>query len=37
MKITWPHGKSFAFSVFDDTDMAVPGNYEKVYDLLGSL
>lgn len=37
MRITWPHGKSFAFSVFDDTDMAVPGNYEKVYDLLGSL
>jgi hypothetical protein len=37
MNITWPHGKSFAFSVFDDTDGEVPGNYEKVYDLLGTL
>lgn len=37
MKITWPNGKKFAFSVFDDTDLAVPGNYEKVYHLLGEL
>jgi hypothetical protein len=34
MKITWPEGKRFAFTVFDDTDLAVPGNYEKVYDCL---
>ena len=37
MPITWPHGKAFAFSVFDDTDLAVPGNFEKVYELLGDL
>jgi hypothetical protein len=36
MKITWPHGKSFAFSIFDDTDLAVPGNYERVYECLGN-
>ncbi|HJS89964.1 MAG TPA: hypothetical protein VJ738_08385 [Steroidobacteraceae bacterium] len=35
--ITWPNGKAFAFSVFDDTDLAVPGNFEKVYELLGDL
>ncbi|QRM27263.1 hypothetical protein [Microvirga sp. VF16] len=32
--IIWPEGKSFAFTVFDDTDSAVPGNYERVYALL---
>src|SRR5450631_4450654 len=37
MTIKWPEGKQFAFTVFDDTDLAVPGNYEKVYDLLGEL
>jgi hypothetical protein len=37
MRIEWPNGKTFAFSIFDDTDLAVPGNYEKVYDLLGEL
>lgn len=36
-KIIWPNGKAFAFSVFDDTDLAVPGNFEKVYELLGDL
>jgi hypothetical protein len=36
-KITWPNGKAFAFSVFDDTDLAIPGNFEKVYELLGDL
>jgi hypothetical protein len=35
--ISWPEGKQFAFSVFDDTDLSVPGNFEAVYDLLGSL
>lgn len=35
--ISWPGGKRFAFSVFDDTDLSVPGNFEAVYDLLGSL
>jgi hypothetical protein len=36
-RITWPDGKRFAFSVFDDTDLTVPGNFEAVYDLLGSV
>lgn len=35
--ISWPGGKRFAFSVFDDTDLSIPGNYEAIYDLLGSL
>jgi hypothetical protein len=37
VRISWPGGKQFAFSVFDDTDLTVPGNFEAVYDLLGSL
>ena len=37
MGVKWPDGKAFAFSIFDDTDLSVPGNYEKVYDLLGEL
>lgn len=36
-KIVWPNGKAFAFTIFDDTDLAVPGNFEKVYELLGDL
>jgi hypothetical protein len=36
-RISWPPGKQFAFSVFDDTDLSAPGNFEAVYDLLGSL
>jgi hypothetical protein len=35
--ISWPDGKQFAFSVFDDTDLTAPGNFEAVYDLLASL
>jgi len=35
--ISWPGGKQFAFSVFDDTDLSAPGNFEAVYDLLASL
>lgn len=34
LHIRWPEGKSFAFTIFDDTDREMPGNYEKVYDLL---
>jgi hypothetical protein len=30
----WPNGKSFAFTVFDDTDLSRPGNFEPVYELL---
>ncbi|MBL6457137.1 hypothetical protein JMJ55_17515 [Belnapia sp. T6] len=33
-RIRWPNGKSFAFTVFDDTDFAVPGNFERVYGLM---
>ncbi|MDR6756404.1 hypothetical protein J2Y48_001694 [Mycoplana sp. BE70] len=33
-KLCWPDGKSFAFTVFDDTDRATPGNFEKVYECL---
>src|SRR4051812_37099545 len=33
-RMEWPKGKSFAFSVFDDTDFAVPGSYERVYGVL---
>ena len=36
-RISWPLGKQFAFSVFDDTDLSAPGNFEAVYELLGSL
>jgi hypothetical protein len=36
-RVSWPEGKQFAFSIFDDTDLSVPGNFEAVYDLLGSL
>lgn len=35
MTIRWPEGKTFAFTVFDDTDLSVPGNFERVYELLG--
>jgi hypothetical protein len=35
--ISWPDGKRFAFSIFDDTDLTAPGNFEAVYDLLASL
>ena len=32
--ITWPENKSFAFTVFDDTDFASPANVREVYALL---
>ncbi len=35
--IRWPGGKSFAFSVFDDTDLATVENVAPVYELLESL
>lgn len=35
--IRWPDGKTFAFSVFDDTDLATRENVAPVYDLLGGL
>ena len=36
-KIVWPQGKKFAFTIFDDTDLSKPGNYEVVYDFLRDL
>lgn len=36
-KITWPDGKSFAFTIFDDTDYATLDNVSEVYALLSDL
>lgn len=33
-KISWPNGKKFAFSIFDDTDNATVANCKPVYDYL---
>jgi hypothetical protein len=33
-KITWPDGKRFAFTVFDETDCATVANVRPVYDFL---
>jgi hypothetical protein len=35
--VTWPDGKSFAFTVFDDTDHATLENVRPVYELLAGL
>ncbi|MEM6791025.1 MAG: hypothetical protein AAF928_12765 [Myxococcota bacterium] len=35
--ITWPEGKRFAFTVFDDTDRATATNVREVYALLHDL
>jgi len=37
MKVSWPHGHRFAFTVFDDTDWATLENVKPVYDLLTDL
>ena len=34
-RIPWPGGKDFAFTVFDDTDLATLANVRPVYDFLG--
>lgn len=36
-RIEWPDGKDFAFTVFDDTDLATLENVSPVYGLLGEL
>jgi hypothetical protein len=36
-RVTWPEGRAFAFTVFDDTDLASLGNVGPVYELLGGL
>ena len=35
--VKWPDGKSFAFTIFDDTDNATYENVAPVYELLGEL
>jgi hypothetical protein len=35
--VRWPDDRSFAFSVFDDTDRSTLENAPRVYDLLGDL
>ena len=35
-KITWPEGKTFAFTVFDDTDAGTVENLKPVYDHLAA-
>lgn len=37
MRIEWPHGKDFAFTVIDDTDESTLANTKPVYDLLHEL
>jgi hypothetical protein len=36
-RIVWPDGKSFAFTIFDDTDLATVENVAPVYELLDRL
>lgn len=36
-KIQWPHGKSFAFTIVDDTDHATVNRVKPIYDLLEEL
>jgi hypothetical protein len=36
-RVCWPHGRSFAFSIFDDTDNATVENVFPVYDFLSSV
>lgn len=35
--IAWPDGRAFAFTIFDDTDLATVANVGPVYDLLTDL
>jgi hypothetical protein len=34
MRVNWPHGHKFAFTIFDDTDWATLERIKPVYDLL---
>lgn len=36
-KINWPEGKSFAFTIIDDTDNAFVDNIKPIYDYLNSI
>ncbi len=33
-RISWPEGKTFAFTIFDDTDRSTVENTKPVYDFL---
>jgi hypothetical protein len=35
--VKWPNGKSFAFTIVDDTDEATVNNVKPIYDLLYEL
>jgi len=37
MKIPWPDNKQFAFTIFDDTDVATLGNIRPFYEFLSSI
>src|SRR5581483_2133258 len=37
MRVTWPNGHQFAFTIVDDTDCATVENVKPVYDLLAQL
>lgn len=37
LPLVWPEGKRFAFTIFDDTDLATVENVSPVYDLLADL
>lgn len=36
-RISWPQGKQFAFTIFDDTDYATVENVKPVYDFLADI
>lgn len=36
-RVTWPNGRDFAFTIFDDTDRATLENVAPVYEFLGGL
>ena len=36
-QVSYPQGKDFAFTIFDDTDVSTLGNIKPIYDLLDSL
>src|SRR5688572_1332515 len=36
-RVTWPDGRKFAFTIFDDTDWATKPRVKPIYDLLFDL
>ena len=37
MNMRWPHGRDFAFTIFDDTDWATTDSVKPLYDLMAEL